>query len=81
MRKGLLAVTAIGALTLSGLAACSSSKSSTNSGSTTSSSKVQVGVILPDTKSSVRYETQDKPNLTAAFQAIAKNLSDLRLSK
>jgi D-xylose transport system substrate-binding protein len=29
----------------------------------------QVGVILPDTQSSPRWETQDRPNLTAAFQA------------
>jgi D-xylose transport system substrate-binding protein len=29
----------------------------------------QVGVILPDTQSSSRWEQQDKPNLTKAFQA------------
>jgi len=72
MRKGILAVTAVCALALSGTAACSSSSNSSSSsgsssGQTTSSSKPQVGVILPDTKSSVRYETQDRPNLTAAF--------------
>ncbi len=29
----------------------------------------KVGVILPDTKSSARWETQDRPNLEAAFKA------------
>lgn len=66
MRKGILAVTAICAVTLGGLAACSS-KSST---STTDKTKQPfVGVILPDTKSSARYETADRPNLKAAFDA------------
>jgi D-xylose transport system substrate-binding protein len=67
--KGLLAIAAISAVTLGGLAACGSSNNSSSGGSTTSSSKAQVGVILPDTKTSARYETQDRPNLTAAFQA------------
>jgi D-xylose transport system substrate-binding protein len=74
MRKGLLAVTAVSALTLSGIAACSSSSnnsssSGSSSGANANSGKPAVGVILPDTKSSVRYETQDRPNLTASFQA------------
>jgi D-xylose transport system substrate-binding protein len=72
MRKGLLTVTAVAAVTITGLAACSSSSSTASSSpsgtSTTSSGKPTVGVILPDTKSSARYETQDKPNLTAAFK-------------
>ncbi len=67
MRKGLLAIAAISAVTVGGLSACSSGSSNNNSG--TSSSKPEVGVILPDTKTSARYETQDRPNLTAAFQA------------
>ncbi len=29
----------------------------------------KVGIILPDTKSSARWETQDRPNLEKAFQA------------
>src|SRR5688500_1714451 len=28
----------------------------------------KIGVILPDTESSVRWESQDRPNLTAAFE-------------
>jgi D-xylose transport system substrate-binding protein len=70
MRKGIVAVTAIGAVALSGIAACgSSSNNSGGGGSTTSAKQPYVGVILPDTKSSARYETQDTPNLTAAFKA------------
>jgi D-xylose transport system substrate-binding protein len=70
MRKGILAVTAIGAVALGGIAACGSSSNNSSSGGSTSSGKQPfVGVILPDTKSSARYETQDLPNLTAAFKA------------
>src|SRR6187431_873837 len=28
----------------------------------------KIGVILPDTESSVRWESQDRPNLEAAFE-------------
>jgi D-xylose transport system substrate-binding protein len=71
MRKGIVAVTAIGAVALSGIAACGSSSNNNSSGSNSGSSAKQpfVGVILPDTKSSARYVTQDTPNLTAAFKA------------
>ena len=52
------------------LAACGSSNDS-GSGSSGSSSAAKVGkvgVILPDTKSSTRWESADKPALTAAFK-------------
>ncbi len=52
------AVVAVGALALAG---CGSSSSK--------SKGADVGVILPDTQSSVRWETADRPYLTAAFQA------------
>jgi D-xylose transport system substrate-binding protein len=58
-----------------GIAACGSDNndnSSTSGGgaSTSSSSKAQkVGVLLPDTKSSVRWESFDRPLLQAAFKA------------
>jgi D-xylose transport system substrate-binding protein len=68
MRKGLLAIAAISAVTLGGLSACSSGSSGGSSSGGTSS-KPLVGVILPDTKTSARYETQDKPNLQKAFDA------------
>jgi D-xylose transport system substrate-binding protein len=73
MRKGLLAAATAGALALASISACGSSSSagdSANSAVQAQASKQPfVGVILPDTKSSVRYETQDKPNLQAAFKA------------
>jgi len=65
MRKGILAITAITAVALS-LSACGSSSKDTGGSGT---KKPLVGVILPDTKTSARYETADKPNLTAAFAA------------
>src|SRR5690606_39181526 len=46
------------------LTACGSNS---DSGSTEARSG-KVGVILPDTKSSVRWETKDRPALEAAFQ-------------
>ena len=54
-----------------GLAACGSSHN--NSGGSGSSrgggsSNGKIGVILPDTKSSVRWETKDRPALEAAFK-------------
>jgi len=52
------------------LSACGSSDD--NSGSDSNSSKPakgKVGVILPDTESSVRWETADRPALKAAFDA------------
>ena len=66
MRKGLFALAAVGLLATGSIAACS--KSSTSSGGTTSSGK-QVGVILPDTKSSARWATADLKYLQAAFDA------------
>ena len=64
-------------LTLAGLAAlsaCGGSSSSSGSPSSsgsanTSSDKVQVGVILPDTTSSARYTQYDAPLLKKAFDA------------
>jgi D-xylose transport system substrate-binding protein len=59
-----------------GVAACGSdnNKSSTSSGggaaTTSGSGKAQkVGVLLPDTKSSIRWESFDRPLLSAAFKA------------
>ncbi|MEN3279769.1 MAG: D-xylose transport system substrate-binding protein, partial [Solirubrobacteraceae bacterium] len=59
-----------------GIAACGSSDNNSTStsggGASTSSSanKAQkVGVLLPDTKSSVRWESFDRPLLEAAFKA------------
>jgi D-xylose transport system substrate-binding protein len=48
-----------------GVAACGSDD---NSGSGGSSSADKVGVLLPDSKSSVRWESFDRPQLEAAFK-------------
>jgi D-xylose transport system substrate-binding protein len=65
---------ALSALAL-GLAACGSddNDSSSSAGASTSSSSAakagKVAVLLPDTKSSVRWETADRPLLEAAFKS------------
>ena len=46
-----------------------SSAASSAAGSGSAGTTGKVGVILPDTKSSARWETQDRPNLEAAFKA------------
>jgi D-xylose transport system substrate-binding protein len=52
------------------VAACGGSDSaSSGSGATAASKPSKVAVLLPDTKSSVRYETFDRPLLTKAFNA------------
>ena len=70
MSKRSLAVAGAVAVSLL-LAACGSGSSSTPSGSTSgsSSSAVSVGVILPDTASSKRWENNDRPLLQSAFDA------------
>jgi D-xylose transport system substrate-binding protein len=70
MRKGLFAVAAVGLLATVSMAACGNDKGS-DSGSTggTKSGGKQVGIILPDTKSSQRWGTDDPKYLKAAFDA------------
>ena len=70
MRKGLFALAAVGLLATGSMAACgddSDSGSGTGSGSNAAAGKV--GVILPDTKSSQRWGTDDPKFLKAAFDA------------
>ncbi len=69
MRKGILALAAAGLVVAGGLSACGKSSNSPTSGSSGGGKAPYVGVILPDTKSSARWETADKPFLTQAFQA------------
>ncbi|GLY90688.1 sugar ABC transporter substrate-binding protein [Actinoallomurus iriomotensis] len=63
-------IAAIAAMATAGLAACGSGDD--NKGKTTGSDsgkiKGKVGIILPDTKSSVRWENFDLPVLTQAFK-------------
>jgi D-xylose transport system substrate-binding protein len=70
MRKGLFALAAVGLLATGSIAACgddSSDGASDSGGSSTATGKV--GVILPDTKSSARWATDDVKYLKAAFDS------------
>ncbi|SHM56967.1 sugar ABC transporter substrate-binding protein [Cryptosporangium aurantiacum] len=67
MRIRALGMVALGAVTALILAACGNDDSS-DTADTGSSVKGKVGVILPDTQSSARWESFDKPLLTKAFE-------------
>jgi D-xylose transport system substrate-binding protein len=70
MRKGLFALAAVTLLATGGMAACGKDKDSdSGSGSGSKASGKQVGIILPDTKSSQRWGTDDPKYLKAAFDA------------
>jgi D-xylose transport system substrate-binding protein len=70
MRKGLFALATAGVLAAGGLAACGDdSGSGSGSSGGASSAAGKVGVILPDTKSSQRWGTDDPKFLKAAFDA------------
>jgi D-xylose transport system substrate-binding protein len=63
-------IAAIAAMATAGLAACGGGNDDASDKSTgAAKSKGKIGIILPDTKSSVRWESFDRPLLTAAFQA------------
>jgi D-xylose transport system substrate-binding protein len=64
--------TALTAMLVFALAACgggSSSSDSSGSSSGGGNASGKIGVILPDTTSSPRWESQDRPKLEAAFKA------------
>jgi D-xylose transport system substrate-binding protein len=67
MRKGILALAAAGLVVAGGLAACGKSDNTPAGSASGNTKKPYVGVILPDTKSSVRWETADRPFLQKAF--------------
>jgi D-xylose transport system substrate-binding protein len=75
MRMRLVGLVAMGAVGALGLAACGSSGDSGSGTGTAGASAsaggggAQVGVILPDTQSSQRWESFDKPYLQQAFDA------------
>ena len=70
MRRQLLAAFAVGTAGLLALTACgSSSGGSGDTGSSAPAKAKKVGVILPDTASSARWENNDRPLLKAAFDA------------
>jgi D-xylose transport system substrate-binding protein len=69
MRLRALGGIALSALLALSMAACGNSDDkSSDSSSGGSSTKGKVGVILPDTQSSARWESFDKPLLTKAFK-------------
>ena len=63
MRKGILGLGALSAAAALTLAACGD-----DSGGAAGSSAGKIGVILPDTTSSVRWESFDRPYLEQAFK-------------
>ena len=66
MRKGILAVAAVGLLATGSLAACGDDA---DAAPATRPTQPKIGVILPDSKSSARWETADRKYLEAAFKA------------
>ncbi|MEU7930363.1 sugar ABC transporter substrate-binding protein [Micromonospora echinofusca] len=67
MRKGFLTFAAVGLLATGSMAACGDDSGSDAGGS--SEKKPKIGVILPDSKSSARWEGADRKFLTEAFEA------------
>ncbi|WP_431918578.1 sugar ABC transporter substrate-binding protein [Micromonospora wenchangensis] len=68
MRKGFLTFAAVGLLATGSMAACGDDSSSNDAGGDTAK-KPKIGVILPDSKSSARWETADRRFLKEAFDA------------
>jgi D-xylose transport system substrate-binding protein len=66
MRRGIIALAAAGLLAVTGLTACGDDDGG-DGGS--ADKKPKIGVILPDSKSSARWETADRKYLSAAFEA------------
>ncbi|MFE3453836.1 sugar ABC transporter substrate-binding protein [Nonomuraea sp. NPDC059194] len=78
MRKGILSLTAAAAATTLGLTACGGDSGGTTQAGPAQSSAApassaaaagKIGVILPDSKSSARWETADRKYLEEAFKA------------
>jgi D-xylose transport system substrate-binding protein len=65
MRRSISLLATAGLLAIGGLAGCSSTPATT----TTTTKTPKVGVILPDSASSARWETADRKYLEAAFKA------------
>ncbi|MBB5784961.1 sugar ABC transporter substrate-binding protein [Nonomuraea jabiensis] len=75
MRKGILSLTAAAATLALGLTACGGNSGQTNASTSSASASApaakagKIGVILPDSKSSARWETADRKYLEEAFKA------------
>jgi D-xylose transport system substrate-binding protein len=68
MRKGILTIAAVSLLAAGGLTACGDDDTGGDTGSGTEK-KAKIGVILPDSASSGRWETADRKYLEEAFKA------------
>ncbi|MFG1657235.1 sugar ABC transporter substrate-binding protein [Micromonospora chersina] len=68
MRKGVLTFAAVGLLATGSMAACGDNGGSDQAGGSTDK-KPKIGVILPDSKSSARWEGADRKFLEEAFKA------------
>lgn len=66
--KGLAMMATVGLALALGACGSDSDDSASDGGGSSSESQGKVGVILPDTKSSVRWESADRPALEAAFE-------------
>jgi D-xylose transport system substrate-binding protein len=66
MRRGILTIAAAGLLVTGGLSACGNNDSADTAGG---GKTPKIGVILPDSKSSARWEGADRKFLEAAFKA------------
>src|SRR3954451_7579010 len=72
VRRRILTTTALSVAAVVTLAACGGGNDNSSSGSSSSgggSASGKIGVILPDTTSSPRWEAADRPNLEKAFKA------------
>jgi D-xylose transport system substrate-binding protein len=71
MRRGILALAAVGMLGAGSLTACGGQDDGAGSGGTNNAGgkKPKIGVILPDSASSNRWETADRKFLKQAFDA------------
>jgi D-xylose transport system substrate-binding protein len=67
MRKGFLTFATVGLLATGSMAACGDNSGSNEAGS--DAKKPKIGVILPDSKSSARWEGADRKFLKEAFDA------------
>ena len=68
MRRGILSLAAVGLLAAGGLVACGDSGEGTAAG-TDPGKTPTIGVILPDSSTSARWETADRKYLEEAFKA------------
>ena len=69
MRKGILGLTVASTLLFGSLAACGDDTAEPGSSAAPDAKKGKIGVILPDSKSSARWETADRKYLEEAFKA------------